>query len=535
MGIFIKLNVLMDKIEEKEWEAVYQESLQLINAYSFADRIVDKESSSRDWVYLDRSRERVLKPWHDEVGWYTIGNLETMETAEDFKLIRNKKCYKHNVNCESDCEEIFFSIINYWNLDEEIQNQNPASYRIFDSKTQGLAYHQYILAIACLLESRLAPYAVVSGDVSKGQMEKAIAWANTILEQPIELTERAHNEKLLARLQKCLTKETSLFEAWINLTVNNDNQELGDFIRNKFSQESIVAYFTKLFKEYDPESVGFGNQVKSYFNLHFSLEMLCDICVLNENGCRLSVEFFIKRVIDSGILTREKAVQQDLRPASQNATSTKPDTVDSLFYKTFMKMKGHRQPTKQYLSVTEFKAICTRKFGEDSQIIKMIEEKLSQARDEEGSIINEFEKIIKANLSENQRGAELQNSWDIEDFTQLINWQVGKTIAPEIVEALNKVKLFVEELIVKDHQHFTEFHNYHRQKRLETLIEANRYFCITKKSWDYIEQRLDDRDFIARVLGVFYVKAEEININRLLKSVLCNMDLFNKFVNTNNE
>ena len=42
MGVMIELDIVPEKIDAAEWERVYEETLILLNEYSFMDKIVDK-------------------------------------------------------------------------------------------------------------------------------------------------------------------------------------------------------------------------------------------------------------------------------------------------------------------------------------------------------------------------------------------------------------------------------------------------------------------------------------------------------------
>ena len=89
---------------------------------------------------------------------------------------------------------------------ESVKDLEIAYGHIFDAKTQGYDYHNYILAIALLIESRFPLQAVVHGEISKGQMRKAAEWANTLLEHPIRVSDRAEDEKLYQRLKREIPK-----------------------------------------------------------------------------------------------------------------------------------------------------------------------------------------------------------------------------------------------------------------------------------------------------------------------------------------
>lgn len=76
MGVYIYLNILPDKIGEKEWENVYEESLKLIQAYSFMDSSVDVETYGIPWRYAHCAEEKEMETDFNEAskGWHVFGD-----------------------------------------------------------------------------------------------------------------------------------------------------------------------------------------------------------------------------------------------------------------------------------------------------------------------------------------------------------------------------------------------------------------------------------------------------------------------------
>ena len=60
MGIMIFLDMIPNQIEDTEWEKVYEETIELINAYPFLDSVFDEVTYGCNWKYTKRTRERAL-------------------------------------------------------------------------------------------------------------------------------------------------------------------------------------------------------------------------------------------------------------------------------------------------------------------------------------------------------------------------------------------------------------------------------------------------------------------------------------------
>ena len=102
MGISIVMEIDPTGFQDSEWEAAYDETLELVNAYEFMDQYIEKAiSGSSSRIVVDRSRERELPFGNGEIGWNTFGDLKTMGHAEDFTLFRDMAFNKMNSSSRS--------------------------------------------------------------------------------------------------------------------------------------------------------------------------------------------------------------------------------------------------------------------------------------------------------------------------------------------------------------------------------------------------------------------------------------------------
>src|SRR5690606_22674007 len=72
---------------------------------------------------------------------------------------------------------------------------------VFGSKTQGHPYHLALLAAAMLVEERFPQHAMASGNIDRGQAERARTMAARILGRDLELPVRVDPLRLLDRLR----------------------------------------------------------------------------------------------------------------------------------------------------------------------------------------------------------------------------------------------------------------------------------------------------------------------------------------------
>jgi hypothetical protein len=526
MGIFIKLDIVPNKINIIDWNSTFGEAEQLIKAYPFLDIVCDEDSYDCSWHYADSPLARPINYCNNNIGFRMCGDLISMETAESFELIKDFHYYRRG-NQESSYEGQDILQLYADNMEEIVS--------VFNDKTQGYDYHQYILAIACLFEDRLKPYALVHGDVSKGQMQEAIEWANNILKKPIQISERANNILLLARIKKIMADELTTLNMFMDATLNDQNLELGYFIKTNFNKEFIIKYYTEKMSQYNIGTLGFSKILNIYLNLGNDLKDLCDICI-NKDSKADSIAIFIKKIFNLGIYLEPQDIvrlkQEQLGAVcsfqSDNPQSTTPDTIGSLFGKIFYTMQyGNICQNNIYISLEQLAEIFKEKFGDFCNVDAIINEYFSEIdkKPEPSSKDRVTSSLI------NKQEHTLIEKYDIESLDNLIFWEVGFTILPKLENFILTVKEFMDKNIpesIKDS--LQKFSNSNKKDRMKYLINHNKHFLISKKSWAYIEAKVNDFNFFRKVARILLIDANEIKINRLVLSLLNNTMLFEKYL-----
>ena len=223
MGIFIHLSV-SKSVTEDEWASVYRETLRLVEAFPFAEML---EISVRGikTVCLVPTKEREDRfGWHKgnvRTGWFTDGDYEYLCTAEDYFLPRDlvtKETY------DPDAPDAMFGMLPaYLHYDWE-DPRFQRCYQLWGNKTQGEPYHIYLLAVACLIESRLGSKACVYGDITKRQCRKAVALANQYLDTKIDLPDRCDPERFLTRIKAFPLSEPEILSIYTSLCLKEDGK-----------------------------------------------------------------------------------------------------------------------------------------------------------------------------------------------------------------------------------------------------------------------------------------------------------------------
>lgn len=530
MGIFINLHIVPSRIHFVEWESVYNESVELVDTYPFLDKIVDPNMYEYPWVYVDRTRERLLGSHADgQLGWHTIGDELSLQHAESFILLKDLHYYRRQERKDQGIGgDILFPLLNRnRNMDAQVQTLAPNCVEVFYAKTQGHPYHLYVLAVACLIESRFPQHAMVTGDVTLGQMQEAIGWANSILQRPVRLTDRADNKKLLARIAAVLPDEAARLEAFMEAALQAKNRGFGDFLRDSFSPEVLIAYFTGLFGQHQPGMVGFKDTLREYLNLGFRLEEACDLCVLQTGGCRYDAAKFAKTVLELGWRTGDVVPDDNIIDIAINHPHARePETIPSLVAKTLAAMAGLPKCLETDHTYEKAVEVLRCKLGKLCSVDRLRKEHEDTVDEEWRAHMPQEEPPGAAY----QRAAVVHPSYDIEDLDSLMIWTPDQTLHPKLVEFMAHVKSYVEDMLNTKQDMFDGIGQKSERERIQILINANRDFYLHRRTWDFVKEHIEDIELIKRVAAILLIQAYDIKVNKLCKALLNNVHLLQTYI-----
>jgi hypothetical protein len=375
MGIFIRLNFDPRGVKKSAWRKAYSESLKLLNAYEFCNIVNDTETfSDCKWIYARRAGE--CKLYDGQTGWRVCGDLPTLNNAESFFLHKDldyyRKGYKKAAKSSADIYSQF-ACENYYNA--KTNHIKLRATRIFHEKTQGYPYHLYILAIALLIENRFPRKAAVFGDVTLGQMRKAIEWANTVLTDKLELPDRCYDKKLLNRIKPDFPDECTCLNAFFILSLNDYSKELGTLLKNKFSNKGIKSYFKEGLKSNRPGTLGYNDKLRQFLKLGLDLDMLCEICVIDDDGLRMSPADFMRYFIELEFHVKEDELHQEMHALAWQhhrfAEDTEPQTIPSAITGSLMRMSGLNPEPKPFVSLEVIKEVFMRRFSDQCDVLTL--------------------------------------------------------------------------------------------------------------------------------------------------------------------
>ena len=312
MGISIHISI-SHSVTKEEWTAVYLETLRLVEVFPFAER---RKVSVRgiDTVCLVPTRERKERyGWNNEkirTGWFADGDYESLCTAEEYYLpgdLITDDTY------DPDAPDAMFGMLPAYLPYEWKDPRFQSCYDLWGEKTQGEPYHMYLLAVACLIESRLGRKACVYGDITKGQCRKAVEMANSYLDNKIDMPARCNPGTLLERVKSFPVSEQEMLAIYICLYLGNKDALFGESLRKYFSEAAFEAYWADRFGSFQVTMRGFNDAIKDYLLWGFSLEKLSGYVSFTDEGGKEYYNDYVRKIMAAKLYINEKDYKDILK------------------------------------------------------------------------------------------------------------------------------------------------------------------------------------------------------------------------------
>lgn len=515
MGIYIYLNI-STAIKAKEWELAYEKSLILVKQLPFMEKI-KKEYYGANLICGTKTEE---KEYYGRLGWLTVGDSYSMNTAEEYFLPKN---ILERINTDLSKEKYVDSYMSilpaYSNFSFEDQRCNRVI-GLWGNKTQAEPYHFYLLAVACMLEHELPGKVAVYGDITRGQYKKAAQIASTILKEEIKLPDRCDMQKLFQRVKKMPLQDKEMVNAFSTLYLGNQDKEFGAFIRNNFSEKELQFFWEDIFNYSKIGTYGFSDWLKKYLLWGFSISNIKNyISFQLEEGSNQASKF-VEAVLDTEIFLNEKDCEDVLEIDKEEEGSYSVSTLMAQFL--FAGAKNHR--VDRYIPLEELiteLVECVNGSCDVSQIIANYMEEREKKNDEISStdLLNTYMHGMRKKLMTSRK------EYDITDPEQLMLFKNGNTID----ETLNKSLLnsfavyrkaleetYYEELLHKDFPEAIRF-----------LIEQNRYILLMEESWKKIFHDIEENiATLERYYPMIRMKITKNEQHQIIQALVLNDEFY---------
>ena len=531
IGIVINLHLIPRRISPKEWREVYQESLKLVEAYDFMDRIEARRNGLR-YFFAQKSKDRPLFMNREGHGWLAVGDLRTGEGTGEFMLSEDIHAYMPDEGTRRQRkdrgEEILLNSLEGMNGVKKPQG----CVNIWGNQTRGTDSHIYLLAIACLIVSRFPEAAMVSGDISVGQCRRAVRWANQYLVKEIGLPVTGQMDRLLVRLGSSALPEKDYLNPLYQLTDEAKGTQMGDFLRKEFSREEIYDYYRQRFLPYQAGQRGFARVMKEYLEMGFDFQQLCRLAVTDPNGVQAEPEEFLRRILESKLHIREKETFDFAKAARERADQEENDREGDLPARIFCMLTGiENKNVNAYYPLSKIREDCKKVFGDkyrdiDALIDHLIaeEEEVNARRDSLQAILyDNADGMLRQGLPGGAGGKGKQpgeETYEINSYRELAGFTVGCHMKPSLEEDL--IRNFCA-LHSYTGQTFEEFCSLKREERENYLIQMAAGLLLREEVWDRIFCSVMDDAYIERIYGILSVNREQRDGELFCRSLFSNL------------
>lgn len=488
MGIYIGLNIFPERITAEDWREVYQETLELLDAYPFMDCIWEEKNGIK-YYFARRSQHRDNLFDRGFAGWQSVGDMKTGYNTEEFVLYSEIEAYKGKSQKKDNGRDLLINELQ----DERFEKLGSAEgeVTVWCDKTQGKDSHLYLLAIACLISDRFPNAAIVYGNINYEQIDWAVEWANDHLKKPIGLPVTADMEKLLRRIQNFVSDSNTQLDVFFELTENEMNKVMREFLQRKYSHEQLYNFYIYRFNQLDPTTYASRDALQEYFKLNLDFRELVEILCIDPNGRQMDTRAFLNEIVRAQYSLNEKETYAFLE--------------DTIKY-------------------------CEGVLGTKQEIETMLEYILIQVEKDKDTILNdELVSLIRKSRAEKRKEYEESIAkYDISTLTQIIDFKEGDTINPDLDESFCYLCRKAREFGSND---FSDF-------LLKNITEREIYFLercknwqvmLKEEVWNHIFQYVTDDEYIFRFYGIFKIDCSHSNINLFVSTLLNNLNLLDYF------
>ena len=325
MGVFINLAVSYSA-SQPEWEAVYQEALELAQKLGLAE-VRRLEIGGVTVRCLSRTREYTsASRWLNEdwTGFQISGDYETLQIAETNHVPKQ-------LGPTGTVTEAADAMLEIYRMDEDYRYE-PKVYPFLGNKTQGYSHHIPLLAMCCLIEDRLGAQAYTYGDITLGQCRRAVELANEHLAQPISLPDSCDRDRLIRRVRALPISAEEQLKLLDWGFLGRKDQTLGASIRKIFGDAACNHYWKSRFEGARVETKLFSLCLREYLNMGFPLERLFDVYPSLTRLTSTEQKQFVQKLLELGLCDKEKRTASSAFDPEQEIPYRVEDLIERFFH-----------------------------------------------------------------------------------------------------------------------------------------------------------------------------------------------------------
>lgn len=475
MGVHISLHA-SNKIDPEQWEKTYEESLVLINKFGLIE-FREFEKFGCKYMAAVKSEERQCPAG---IGWLTVGEGNFMMTAEDFflprKVVPSKKKEKY-------CDPLMYIFAQNGSIDFENPYVDGLHY-FWGGKTQGMPYHEALLAIGCLFDDRLNGEVLCGDDITYGQCVHAVEVANKILKKKIGMPLRCRMDDLYKRVRKLPIEKDQMLEAFAATYLGVKDEQYYNFVEKHFTDEEQYFFVKKRMNFNSLGTLGFVDCMQEILSYNIPITRVCTAFLemnFNKNKQKKDrnvFKKFIECILDTNIYLREKDMRDCLKV---DETSAETMCVEKLFA-SFMFYPARNRNVARYIPLEELKTQLAEALEGKCDVAGIIDNYLKEkSKRQEAGGDDVRTKLNDWHDSMNKMIAEKREKYDISDSEHLVFYEKGNTLAPDILKGLKKAKEFFNDVL--DEPRFKELSQADYKEKCRFLVSQNRSLRLMNSVW----------------------------------------------------
>ncbi len=535
MGVCVHLDIAQS-VTSAEWKKVYDETLKLVKAFPLAEYRQVVVRGIERWCLVRTQEREERRGWFKEETtrcWHACGDMKSLATGEDYSLRRD---YFNDIEYIPNATDPILYIAREYLPDVSKYSSFDNPYNLWDNKTQGHPYHLYLLAIACLVESRLGNRAYVRGDITKGQCERAVRMANKHLNVPIQVPDRCNLDRLLARVSNLPLTEADKIHVFAFAYIGRKDACFGVYLREHFSKEALDQYWKDSFAKYKVNAYGFGGELKHYLAWGFGLESLCSYVRFVGGYGTDYHKTFVNTLMATELYLPSKDTTDALEIDPDQEQPYGIETVMAQF--AFMWDRNRR--VNRYIPLDRVRSILSEAIGDVCPTGQLIDEYLEregievepdqqgeasegrpQQDGEEGSPIAPNDALNHLVATKRKE----MGKYAITSVDELLSFAKGDTMAPSIRKTV--AKSFVAYRSCLDDFLYQELMGSDPDIRCRWLQSVNKYVELRDTDWERIcDEIMEKPDAFGRYYPMVRVNANYRGPREIVKAFVLNDDLY---------
>lgn len=309
MGVYVELKVTGQYIPEKEWAAVFDETVTLLKARK-AMGLRRETVTYQGLPEIERTvySKDIEYEVHDPARhhWQVLGDAETFLTADTFTMYRSRQVFGAYAPPEGNPDIIR-------DLIQEVEDDREICHSVFGAKTQGALYHFLMLAVGMLVEDRFPEYAVVSGNIDRYQAIRAQEMIREVLGREVVLPIVTDWPRLIQRIQKYRSGVAALnvFDQIVRDDARRDGKERCQAIAANVPQQIFQQWvLQELEKCASPSENDALNLFIDWLNAGFDVKTLLELACVHDAGPQFDPVEVVQELISTLWLTVELDIRK---------------------------------------------------------------------------------------------------------------------------------------------------------------------------------------------------------------------------------